>query len=257
MLDFNLVWWDPLVHFLMDGLRLFADPFVGILPPGIAAGLAIVLFTLAIRLVLLPLSLQQVRSQKAQMAIQPELKVLQKKYKGDREGMARAQMELYKERGINPAAGCLPLLIQMPILFAMYSAMLQLSTQGLTLDTIQANQVNNEAGTITYQASRSEAPFPRNQFVLFTTQITPKGTSPVTLDIPPEQAQVSDQGTDMLSATESLTLTPGQQPPNPNPPNTPSNKASFFIRPVDHNQVVQAGQPYQIQVEVNATQPGA
>ena len=257
MLDFNLVWWDPLVHFLMGGLRLFAEPFVGILPPGIAAGLAIILFTLAIRLILLPLSLQQVRSQKAQMAIQPELKVLQKKYKGDREGMARAQMELYKERGINPAAGCLPLLIQMPILFAMYSAMLQLSTIGLTLDNVQARQVNNQAGTITYQASRSETPFPRNQFILFTTDVTPKGSGPVTLDIPQDQAQVSDQGADMLSGTESLTLTPGQAPPNPNPPNTPSNKASFFIRPVDHNKVVQADQPYPVQVEVNANQTRA
>ena len=82
----------------------------------------------------MPLSLVQIRSQRAQMAIQPEMKAIQKKFKGDREGLARAQMALYKERGINPAAGCLPLLIQMPILFGMYAAMTQLATTGLTLD---------------------------------------------------------------------------------------------------------------------------
>src|SRR5207302_6142062 len=98
------------------------------------------------------------------MAIQPELKVLQRKFKGDREGMARAQMALYKERGINPAAGCLPLLIQMPILFGMYSAMNQLATQGLTLDQVSQSQIAN--GRVTYAAERQRDPLPYNQFVL-------------------------------------------------------------------------------------------
>src|ERR1700682_3048152 len=124
----------------MHALELVATPFLGVLPAGVAGGLAIILFTILLRLLLVPLSLVQIRSQRHQMAIQPELKALQKKFKGDREGMARAQMQLYKERGINPAAGCVPLLIQMPILFGMYAAMNQLATMGMTVDQTMVNQ---------------------------------------------------------------------------------------------------------------------
>ena len=140
-MDFLLPIWNPfIVHPLEQGLRLIATPLEGVVGPGLAGGLAIILFTILLRLVLVPLSLVQIRSQRHQMAIQPELKALQKKFKGDREGMARAQMQLYKERGINPAAGCVPLLIQMPILFGMYAAMSQLATLGLTLDQMTANR---------------------------------------------------------------------------------------------------------------------
>src|SRR5262245_24777422 len=100
----------------MAGLRAIAEPLQSWgLAPGLAGGLSIILFTIILRLLLVPLSLVQIRSQRAQMAIQPEMKALQKKYKGDREGMARAQMALYRERGVNPAAGCLPLLLQLRI----------------------------------------------------------------------------------------------------------------------------------------------
>ena len=104
-----LPFWNTLiVHPIMKGLELVATPLLGMVPAGVAGALAIILFTIILRAVLLPLSLVQIRSQRAQMAIQPELKTIQRKFKGDREGLARAQMALYKERGINPAAGCLP-----------------------------------------------------------------------------------------------------------------------------------------------------
>src|SRR5215470_4768261 len=115
-------------------LRAIAAPLELIMAPGLAGGLSIIIFTIILRVVLLPLSLIQIRSQRHQMAVQPELKELQRKFKGDREGLARAQMQLYKERGVNPAAGCFPLLLQLPILFGMYAAMSQLATMGMTLD---------------------------------------------------------------------------------------------------------------------------
>src|ERR1044072_533596 len=148
----------------MHGLEFVGTPLLGVVPAGVAGALAIVVFTICLRLLLVPLSLVQIRSQRAQMAIQPELKTLQRKFKGDREGLARAQMQLYKERGINPAAGCVPLLIQLPILFGMYSAMNQLSTQGLTLD--QINQAQLSSGQVVYAAQRTQEPLPYNQFVL-------------------------------------------------------------------------------------------
>ncbi|HEX2186967.1 MAG TPA: YidC/Oxa1 family membrane protein insertase [Chloroflexota bacterium] len=259
-LDVNLFWWNPLVRFLENGLRLFAAPLQDVVSPGLAGGLAIILFTIAIRLVLLPLSLAQVRSQKAQMALQPELKALQRKYKGDREGLARAQMALYRERGVNPTAGCLPLLVQMPILIAMYWAMLNLSTIGLTLDQA-TSQV--EAGRVTYEARRDQEPLPMNQFVLATLQVSPRSGSPITLDVPRDAAQVSQAGADLLDATQGLTLNPGQPTPNVNPPSTPNGRASIFLRPggvrqpdgsLDRNVPVQVGQPYLVEVEVHAPQ---
>src|SRR5712691_10723997 len=143
--------------------------------PGAAGGLAIIVFTILLRLVLVPLSLVQIRSQRAQMSIQPELKVLQRKYKGNREEMTRAQMALYQERGINPAAGCLPLVIQMPILFGMYAAMSQLATVGLTLDQVTLNQV--QPGQVTYAAERHAEPLPYNQFVLSQIEVVPHGSN--------------------------------------------------------------------------------
>ena len=115
-------------------------PLEGVVGPGVAGGLAIILFTILLRLVLVPLSLVQIRSQRAPDGHPARAQGAAAKFKGDREGMARAQMQLYKERGINPAAGCVPLLIQMPILFGMYAAMSQLATQGLTLDQVTLNQ---------------------------------------------------------------------------------------------------------------------
>lgn len=84
--------------------------------------LSIVLFTILIRLTTYPLIRKQQQSTKAMQELQPELKKLQEKYKNDRERMAQAQMELYKEYGVNPLAGCLPALIQLPIMLGLYRA---------------------------------------------------------------------------------------------------------------------------------------
>jgi YidC/Oxa1 family membrane protein insertase len=83
-------------------------------------GIAIILLTLVISLLLFPLTLKQTRSMRAMQEIQPEVKALQKELKGDKEELNKQLMALYKERGVNPAAGCLPLLLQMPIWFALF-----------------------------------------------------------------------------------------------------------------------------------------
>ncbi len=83
-------------------------------------GVAIMILTLIVSLLLFPLTLKQTRSMKAMQEIQPEVKKLQKEYKDDREELNKQMMALYQERGVNPAAGCLPLILQMPIWFALY-----------------------------------------------------------------------------------------------------------------------------------------
>ncbi|MEP7285181.1 MAG: YidC/Oxa1 family membrane protein insertase [Chloroflexota bacterium] len=84
--------------------------------------LTIVIFTILIRVLTFPLTQQQIKSSKAMQEVQPVMKKLQEKYKGDREKLAAEQMKLYKENNINPLMGCLPLLIQLPILLGLYGA---------------------------------------------------------------------------------------------------------------------------------------
>jgi len=83
-------------------------------------GLAIILLTLIIRLILYPLNQKAIKSQKALAVLQPQIKEIQNKFKNERVKQSQALMELYKTNKINPASGCLPLLIQLPILIALY-----------------------------------------------------------------------------------------------------------------------------------------
>lgn len=86
--------------------------------------IAIAVFTVLVRLLTYPLTMQQQRSSQAMSLLQPELKKLQDKYKNDREKLAAEQMSLYRQYGINPVGGCLPLIIQFPIFIALYQAII-------------------------------------------------------------------------------------------------------------------------------------
>ena len=109
----NLNPWELLLN-LLGGLLSF---FYDIIPE---YGISIILLTLTVSLLLFPLTLKQTKSMRAMQEIQPEVKRLQKEFKGEKEELNKHLMALYQERGVNPAAGCLPLLIQMPIWFALY-----------------------------------------------------------------------------------------------------------------------------------------
>lgn len=91
---------------------------------------AIVLLTLSVRVLLIPLTVKQVKSSRAMSALQPELRKLQEKYKDNRQRLNEEMMALYKERGVNPVAGCLPLLFQMPFFFALYQVIYQTNLSG-------------------------------------------------------------------------------------------------------------------------------
>ena len=83
-------------------------------------GLAIIFLTIAVRVVLLPLSIKQTKSMREMQRIQPEMKKLQQKYKGDPQKLNEEMMALYKEHGVNPFGGCLPILLQFPVLIALF-----------------------------------------------------------------------------------------------------------------------------------------
>jgi YidC/Oxa1 family membrane protein insertase len=98
--------------------------------------LAIIVFTIVIRTLLAPLFVRQIRSQKEMQRMQPLVREVQRKHKGNRQKISEETMALYREHGVNPAAGCLPVILQLPILFALYQALIRASgvVQGFTVN---------------------------------------------------------------------------------------------------------------------------
>lgn len=96
---------------------------------GNSFGLAIIVVTVIVRLLLVPLNVKQLKSSQAMQDIQPEMKKLQEKYKSKdqatQQKLQQETMELFQKHGVNPLAGCLPIFIQMPILIAMYHAIMR------------------------------------------------------------------------------------------------------------------------------------
>jgi YidC/Oxa1 family membrane protein insertase len=88
-------------------------------------GLSILAVTIIIRLIILPLTIKQYRSSKQMQVLQPELKKLKEKYKDDTKKQQEETMKLFQKNGVNPLAGCFPLLVQMPVLIALYSAIMR------------------------------------------------------------------------------------------------------------------------------------
>lgn len=86
-------------------------------------GIAIILLTIIIKTVIYPLTWKQMASMRKTTELQPKIQAVQKKYKSDPETMNAKVMELYKENNVNPASGCLPLVIQLPIFWALYSSL--------------------------------------------------------------------------------------------------------------------------------------
>ena len=116
---------QPLIDIAESVILFFRDNV------GVAWGLAIVGLTFVTRIVILPLSLKQIRSMRHLQQHAPELKALQDKYKGDKERLQREMMAFYRENKINPLASCWPLLLQLPVFLALY--------QLLNSDTFKAD----------------------------------------------------------------------------------------------------------------------
>jgi YidC/Oxa1 family membrane protein insertase len=114
--------WDTIIITPFINILLMIYQFVGH-----NFGIAIALFTLLIRLVTHPLMVKQIKGSSGitELNTDPEWMAIQKKYKGDKEKLAQEQMRIYKEKGINPMASCLPTLIQFPIIIGLYQALIR------------------------------------------------------------------------------------------------------------------------------------
>lgn len=113
--------WDvfflPLFNLLIASYRIIFSDFA----------LAIIVFTIVIRTLLAPLFVRQIRSQKEMQRMAPLIREVSRKHKGNRTKIAEETQALYREHGVNPAAGCLPVLLQLPLLFALYQALIRAS----------------------------------------------------------------------------------------------------------------------------------
>jgi YidC/Oxa1 family membrane protein insertase len=112
---FNYTGINFIIHFLL-GLLTFYNSI-----PGINMGLAIVLLTFTVKAALFPMNLKAQSSMFMMSKIGPKVKELQAKYKNDRQQLGVEQMKLFKDNGVNPVAGCLPMLVQMPVLISLFS----------------------------------------------------------------------------------------------------------------------------------------
>ena len=115
--------WQTFIQWFSDVINLMYTFTVQIGLP--SYGLAIIFMTILIKVVMFPLTQKQMRSMRSMQEIQPKTKYIQEKYKDDQALAQKKIMELYKEHGVNPMGGCLPLLIQMPIFLAFYQSLLK------------------------------------------------------------------------------------------------------------------------------------
>lgn len=111
-------WQRNVVYYFSLALDTFAQWFNG------EYGLAVLVMVIIVRTIILPLSIKQVRSSKAMQAIQPELAKIKEKFKDNPEKQQQETMRLFQENKVNPMAGCLPLIVQMPVFIALYNSII-------------------------------------------------------------------------------------------------------------------------------------
>jgi YidC/Oxa1 family membrane protein insertase len=121
----NAVFFQPILNLLV---------WLYVTVPGRDIGIAIILLTVVIKLILYPLTQLQIKQQRAMQELQPKIEEIRQRLKDDKEKQAAELMELYKRDKVNPAASCLPLLIQLPVFIALFSALKTgLASHGLNM----------------------------------------------------------------------------------------------------------------------------
>lgn len=123
---FEAIAYDPIYNILISFYNII---------PWKDFGIAIILTTLLIRLLIYPISKKQITSQKKLQELQPKIKEVQVKFKDNKEEQARAMMALYKEHGVNPVSGCLPIVVYLIVFIAIYQAIIHIANGNFLADT--------------------------------------------------------------------------------------------------------------------------
>lgn len=116
---FNILFTNPITNLLVSSYKLLS--IIGI---PFAFGFSIILLTIIIRIILYPFVSAQLKSAHKMQKVAPHIKAMRDKHKGDQKRQQEEMMRLYKEHGVNPAAGCLPLIIQLPVIWSLYQVLL-------------------------------------------------------------------------------------------------------------------------------------
>lgn len=138
---FHLVIYQPVYNVLV----FFYDTI-----PGHDFGVAIIMTTLLIKVLFIPLSRKQIESQKKMQELQPMIKELQKKHKDDKEKQTKAIMELYREHKANPFSGCLPLIVQLIVLIAIYRVIINISQANFVIQGTDLYAFVQNPGTVNH-----------------------------------------------------------------------------------------------------------
>ncbi|MEK7166121.1 MAG: YidC/Oxa1 family membrane protein insertase [Patescibacteria group bacterium] len=133
------IWNELLIRPILNLLIVLYKGFSAAAIPG-AFGFAIVALTAIVRGALSPITNAQLASAKKMQLLKPKLDNLTKKHKEDKVALQKAQLSLYKEEGINPASGCLPLIVQIPVFIALYNVFSLILTNGATVEVV--NKIN-------------------------------------------------------------------------------------------------------------------
>ncbi|HEX9823111.1 MAG TPA: YidC/Oxa1 family membrane protein insertase [Actinomycetota bacterium] len=156
--------WDALLKALGSALGFFYD----VIP---SYGVAIILLTITARVLLLPLTIKQTRSMHEMQKIQPQLKAIQQKYKGNRQKVSEETMKLYKEHKVNPLGGCLPLVLQFPIFIALFSVLrATIPVSAAPVNEFPASYLGNKEVFCWVPGERSTEELPPAQVVCDTDQ---------------------------------------------------------------------------------------
>lgn len=138
---FSAIVYQPLYNLLVSVYNII---------PGQDFGIAIIITTLILRAVLVPIYKKQIESQQKLQELQPKIKAIQAKNKNNKEGQAKEMMELYKEHKTNPFSGCLPLIIQLIFLIAIYRILINISSSNLAIDASQLYSFVKNPGAVNH-----------------------------------------------------------------------------------------------------------
>ncbi|WP_046468687.1 membrane protein insertase YidC [Allosalinactinospora lopnorensis] len=204
MLDwlYNIVGW-VLIH-IHSGLT-----FLGLNPDsGWAWGLSIVALTILMRLIMVPLFVKQMHTQRKMQEMQPQMMKVRERYKNDKQRQQQEMMKLYQESGTNPVMGCLPLLLQMPVFFALFNVLRNVAEgrarYGFTEDLVESAQ----------NAQIFHAPLAA-QFTSSAQELAQYNADPVMARIVIAIACVIMGATTFLTMRQSIKRSTAQMPDNP------------------------------------------
>ncbi|GAB3492888.1 membrane protein insertase YidC [Nocardiopsis coralliicola] len=204
MLDwlYNIVGWVLIrIH---SGLS-----FLGLDPDGgWAWGLSIVFLTFLLRLIMVPLFVKQMNTQRKMQDMQPKLKKLQERYKNDKQRQQQEMMKLYQENGANPIMGCLPLLLQMPVFFALFSVLRSVA-QGNAQYGFTAELAESARGALVFHVPIAA------QFTSSPEELQAFGSNPTIAKAVIIVACIIMATTTFLTMRQSMKRTSNQMPDNP------------------------------------------